>query len=80
MDATADLKLAARRIVFGKYLNCGQTCVAPDYLYCDASIRDELVLAIQKEIAAQFGAEPLANPNYGKIVNRKHFDRILGLN
>ena len=79
VDATADLKLAARRIVFGKYLNCGQTCVAPDYLYCDASIRDELVLAIQKEIAAQFGAEPLANPNYGKIVNRKHFDRILGL-
>ena len=79
VDATADLKLAARRIVFGKYLNCGQTCVAPDYLYCEASIRDELVLAIQKEITAQFGAEPLENPNYGKIVNRKHFDRIRGL-
>src|SRR5699024_5267338 len=52
VDATADLKLAARRIVFGKYLNCGQTCVAPDYLYCEASIRDELVKAIQEEITA----------------------------
>ena len=41
VDATADLRLAARRIVFGKYLNCGQTCVAPDYLYCQASVRDE---------------------------------------
>ena len=79
VDATADLKLAAKRIVFGKYLNCGQTCVAPDYLYCQASIRDELVGYLQKEITAQFGAVPLQNLNYGKIVNRKHFDRITGL-
>ena len=62
VDATADLKLAAKRIVFGKYLNCGQTCVAPDYLYCQASVRDELVACIQNEITAQFGAEPLQNP------------------
>lgn len=79
VDATANIRLAARRIVFGKYLNCGQTCVAPDYLYCDASVRDELVKAIQEEIAAQFGADPLQNENYGKIINQKHFDRILGL-
>ena len=79
VDATADLKLAAKRIVFGKYLNCGQTCVAPDYLYCQTSVRDELVACIQNEITAQFGAEPLQNPDYGKIVNRKHFDRICGL-
>lgn len=79
VDATANIRLAARRIVFGKYLNCGQTCVAPDYLYCDASIRDELVKAIQEEITAQFGADPLQNENYGKIINQKHFDRILGL-
>ena len=79
VDATADLKLAAKRIVFGKYLNCGQTCVAPDYLYCQASVRDELVACIQNEITAQFGAEPLQNPDYGKIVNRKHFDRLTGL-
>ena len=79
VDSSAKIKLAARRIVFGKYLNCGQTCVAPDYVLCDKTIRDELVLAIQAEIRRQFGAAPLENSNYGKIVNRKHFERLLGL-
>lgn len=79
VDSSAKIRLAARRIVFGKYLNCGQTCVAPDYVLCDKTIRDELVLAIQAEIRRQFGAAPLENPNYGKIVNRKHFERLLGL-
>lgn len=79
VDSSAKIKLAARRIVFGKYLNCGQTCVAPDYVLCDKTIRDELVLAIQAEIRRQFSAAPLENPNYGKIVNRKHFERLLGL-
>ncbi len=79
VDSSAKIKLAARRIVFGKYLNCGQTCVAPDYVLCDKTIRDELVLAIQAEIRRQFGAAPLENPNYGKIINRKHFERLLGL-
>lgn len=79
VDSSAKIKLAARRIVFGKYLNCGQTCVAPDYVLCDKTIRDELILAIQAEIRRQFGAAPLENPNYGKIVNRKHFERLLGL-
>ncbi len=75
----ADLKLAARRIVFGKFLNCGQTCVAPDYLLVDERVKDELLRYIQAEITAQFGAEPLKNPDYGKIINKKHFDRICGL-
>ena len=79
VDSSAKIKLAARRIVFGKYLNCGQTCVAPDYVLCDKTIRDELVLAIQAEIRRQFGAAPLENPTYGKIINRKHFERLLGL-
>lgn len=79
VDSSAKIRLAARRIVFGKYLNCGQTCVAPDYVLCDKTIRDELFLAIQVEIRRQFGAAPLENPNYGKIVNRKHFERLLGL-
>ncbi len=79
VDATAKIPLAARRIVFGKYLNCGQTCVAPDYVLCDDRIRDQLVEAIQAEIARQFGENPLLNPDYGKIINEKHFHRLLGL-
>lgn len=79
VDETANLSLAARRIVFGKFVNCGQTCVAPDYIYCDARVKDALVVELKKEIARQHGDDPLANENYGKIVNQKHFDRLLGL-
>lgn len=79
VDKSAKIPLAAKRIVFGKYLNCGQTCVAPDYILCDRTVSDELILALQKEITAQFGEDPLKNPDYGKIINRKHYDRIMGL-
>lgn len=75
----ADLKLAARRIVFGKYLNCGQTCVAPDYICCDSSIKDAFIAEVKKQIQEQFGSQPLENENYGKIINEKHFDRVLRL-
>lgn len=79
IDETADIPLAARRIVFGKYLNCGQTCVAPDYVYCHHSVRDRFINEVRKQITLQFGSRPLDNPNYGKIINEKHFQRILGL-
>ena len=79
VDQTADIKLAAKRIVFGKYLNCGQTCVAPDYVYCHRSVKDKLIKEVQKQIRRQYGKQPLCNSDYGKIINEKHFDRILGL-
>ncbi len=79
VDETADLPLAARRIVWGKFLNLGQTCVAPDYILCPISIRDKLVDELRREITRQFGAEPLSNPTYGKMINEKHFTRVCGL-
>ena len=79
VDSTAKIKLAAKRIVWGKFLNCGQTCVAPDYILCHSSIKDRLVREIIVQINRQFGELPLTNPNYGKIVNEKHFDRLCGL-
>ncbi len=79
VEKSADLKLAARRIVFGKYLNCGQTCVAPDYICCDRKIKDDLLLELKAELVRQYGKKPLENPGYGKIINEKHFDRICGL-
>jgi len=79
VDASANIKLAAKRIVFGKYLNCGQTCVAPDYVLCESSVKDEFVKAVTEEIKKQYGEEPLKNQNYGKIINEKHFDRLCGL-
>ena len=75
----ANLKVAAKRVVFGKYLNCGQTCVAPDYLLIHESVRDEFVELLKKEITAMYTAKPLENEAYGKIVNRKHFERLKSL-
>lgn len=79
VEESANIKLAARRIVFGKYLNCGQTCVAPDYIYCDRKIKDQLLAEIKRQIKRQFRSEPLTNKTYGKIINEKHFDRITKL-
>lgn len=80
VDSTAKLKLAAKRIVFGKFLNCGQTCVAPDYVLCESSVKDALLKEICREIKKQYGDNPLNNNlNYGRIVNEKHFNRLMGL-
>lgn len=79
VDKTANISLAAKRIVWGKFLNLGQTCVAPDYILCAEEVRNKLVLEIKKQIEKQFGLSPLENPDYGRIVNEKHFNRILGL-
>ena len=79
VDSSAKVKLAAKRIVFGKFLNCGQTCVAPDYILCHESIRDQLVSELKAQIEKQYSADPLSNPDYGRIVSRRHFDRIRGL-
>ena len=79
VDASANVKLAAKRIVFGKYLNCGQTCVAPDHILCEKSVKDEFVKAVISEIRKQYGEDPLQNKDYGKIINQKHFDRLGGL-
>ena len=79
VDASADIKLAAKRIVFGKYLNCGQTCVAPDYILCEQSVKDHFVAEVVKQIQKQYGDAPLHNKDYGKIINQKHFERLCRL-
>lgn len=75
VDQSANLKLAARRIVFGKFLNLGQTCVAPDYVYVHHSIKDQFISYVIDEIKTQFSDLS----NYGKIINQKHFDRLFAL-
>ena len=79
VDASANIKLAAKRIVWGKYLNCGQTCVAPDYILCEKSIKEKFVTEVINQIKKQFGENPLENKDYGKIINEKHFARLCGL-
>lgn len=79
IDKTADLSLASKRICFGKILNCGQTCVSPDYILIDKSIKEEFLSLLSKEIHLQLGEKPLENKDYGKIINQKHFDRLINL-
>ena len=79
IDKSANLKLAARRLAFGKYLNCGQTCVAPDYVLVHDVVKEEFLTLLKAEIRSMYGEEPLKNADYGKMINRKHFDRVLGL-
>ena len=79
VDSSAKIKLAAKRIVFGKFINCGQTCVAPDYVLCQSSVKEELVKEIVEQIKLQYTENALSDPDYGKIINEKHFDRICSL-
>ena len=79
IDQSADLKIAAKRIVFGKFLNAGQTCVAPDYLVCHKEKVAELLELLKQEIAVHYGINPLVNPDLCNIINQKHFDRLNNL-
>ena len=79
IDSSAKIRLAAKRVVFGKYLNCGQTCVAPDYILCHKDIKDEFVKEVKIQIEKQYGKNPLENSDYGKIINQKHFERVSSL-
>jgi len=79
VDETANIKLAANRIVFGKFLNCGQTCVAPDYLLCHSSIKDQLIKEIERQIVLQYSVDPLRNADYPKMINQKQYDASLRL-
>lgn len=76
---SCDLKVAATRLVFGKYLNCGQTCVAPDYCLVDAKIKEPFLELVKEQVIKMYGENPLENTSYGKIINSKHFERIMGL-
>jgi aldehyde dehydrogenase (NAD+) len=79
VDETADLDLAARRITWGKFMNAGQTCVAPDYLLVHYSVKDELLHKIKEYIVKFYGSNVSENENFPKIVNEKHLQRLIDL-
>lgn len=77
--ADAPLEVTARRIAWGKFMNAGQTCVAPDFVLVDRRIREELVKSLQQAIREFYGENPQQSPDYGRVINRRHFDRLTGL-
>ncbi len=79
VDATADLTIAARRIAWGKFINSGQTCIAPDYLLVEESIHDPLVAAIEKTVKEFYGDDPQKTADYARVVNQRHHARLTAL-
>lgn len=77
VDEDADLAVAARRIVWGKFLNAGQTCVAPDYIFAHHRIKDQLICLLQEEIYNMFGEDPRTSSDYGRIVNETAMNRLI---
>lgn len=79
VDETADIDISARRIAWGKFLNAGQTCTAPDYVLAHRSIKEKLVSALQSEIRNFYGPDAKSSQDYGRIINENHFDRLSSL-
>ncbi|MFW6295658.1 MAG: aldehyde dehydrogenase [Halothece sp.] len=79
VDTEINLKETAKRITWGKFLNAGQTCIAPDYLLVDSRIKPNLVAAIQQCITDFYGNNPAESPDYARIINEKQFERLSGL-
>jgi aldehyde dehydrogenase (NAD+) len=79
VDESANLAVAARRIAWGKFLNAGQTCIAPDYVLVDERREEELLAQLGSAVREFYGAEPKRSPDYARIVNRRHFERLARL-
>lgn len=79
VDDSSDLRVAARRITWGKFVNCGQTCIAPDYVLCTRDVQDKLVPLMKETLEEYYGTNPRESKSYGRIVNARHFQRVKGL-
>ena len=79
VERDADLGTAARRIAWGKFMNAGQTCIAPDFVLAHKAIRPALVERLVAAVEASYGKDPLKSPDYGRIVDERHFDRLAAL-
>ncbi|KAG2459541.1 AL3A1 protein, partial [Polypterus senegalus] len=79
IDKNCDIHVACRRITWGKFVNCGQTCIAPDYVLCDSSIQRQVVEEIQLTLQEFYGEDPKFSPDYGRMINKHHFHRVMAL-
>ena len=77
VDGSTNIQKTARRIIFGKFINCGQTCIAPDYILVKQEIKQSLIDALIKEIEKAFGQDISKSKDYGRIIHQKHFDKLI---
>ncbi|XP_051924222.1 aldehyde dehydrogenase family 3 member A2-like [Hippocampus zosterae] len=79
IDKNCDIRVACRRITWGKFVNCGQTCIAPDYILCEPCVQGHVVECIRQTLLEFYGPDPKSSPDYGRIINQTHFNRVVGL-
>ncbi|XP_061818938.1 aldehyde dehydrogenase family 3 member A2b [Nerophis lumbriciformis] len=79
IDKTCDISIACRRVAWGKYTNCGQTCIAPDYILCEPEVQGRVIEELKRAIEEFYTDDPKTCPDYGRIINQRHFKRILPL-
>jgi len=79
VDASVRLDYAAKRIAWGKFINAGQTCIAPDYILVDAAVKDEFIVQLKKAVLELYGDNPAVSPDYARIVNQRQLDRLKAL-
>ncbi|XP_038614990.1 aldehyde dehydrogenase, dimeric NADP-preferring [Tachyglossus aculeatus] len=79
VDKDCDLDIACKRITWGRFLNCGQACVSPDYILCERSLQDQIVEKVKKALKEFYGDDAKKSRDYGRIINTRHFQRIMGL-
>lgn len=77
IDGSADIEITAQRIAWGKWLNAGQTCVAPDYIMIEEKNSQALIAALKKQISIMFSDKPIQSESYGRIINKKHCQRLI---
>jgi acyl-CoA reductase-like NAD-dependent aldehyde dehydrogenase len=79
VDQDTNIKVSARRIVWGKFFNTGQTCIAPDYLLVHKAVKEKLVTEMKKALTKFYGEDPKSSVDYGRIINERHFQRLVKL-
>ncbi|XP_049599641.1 aldehyde dehydrogenase family 3 member A2b [Syngnathus scovelli] len=79
IDSKCDVTIACRRVAWGKFTNCGQTCIAPDYILCEPAIQQRVIQELQKAIKEFYTDNPKTCPDYGRIINQRHFKRIISM-
>ncbi|XP_077403770.1 aldehyde dehydrogenase family 3 member A2b isoform X2 [Vanacampus margaritifer] len=79
IDSKCDISIACRRVAWGKFTNCGQTCIAPDYILCEPALQQRLIQELQKAIKEFYTDDPKTCPDYGRIINQRHFKRIMSM-
>lgn len=79
IDKDCDIDIASRRITWGKFVNCGQTCIAPDYILCEKSIQGKFIEKVKETLKEYYGDNPKESPDYERIINQRHFKRVIGL-